>query len=114
MRNDDDVAQVKLGSLRTFHEYQYTATSSAGALTIDKNNAQVQYVDVTENITSINHNNESKSMTSETSNEVPKTDIVESAKTVEAPKVEVAPVVEAPVKKPRKPRAKKITPKKAK
>lgn len=57
IRNDDGVAQVKLGSLRTYHEYQYTATSSAGALTIDKTNAQIQYVNVTEDITAITLSN---------------------------------------------------------
>jgi hypothetical protein len=57
LRNDDDLAQNKIGSLRTFHEFQYTASISSGALAIDKNNAQVQYVDVTENITSITLSN---------------------------------------------------------
>jgi hypothetical protein len=57
LRCDDDLAQTKLGSLRTFHEFQYTAASSSGTLTIDKNNAQVQYVDVTEAITSITLSN---------------------------------------------------------
>jgi hypothetical protein len=46
-----------LGSLRTFHEFRYNAAISSGALTIDKNNAQVQYVDVTEDITSITLSN---------------------------------------------------------
>jgi hypothetical protein len=46
-----------LGSLRTFHEYRYDAAIASGALTIDKNNAQVQYVDVTEAITSITLSN---------------------------------------------------------
>ena len=57
LRNDDDVAQCKLGSLRLFNEFRNTATISSGAVTIDKNNGQVQYVDVTENITSITFSN---------------------------------------------------------
>jgi len=57
LRNDDNAAQVKLGSLRTFHEFRYDAAISSGALTINKNNAQVQYVDVTEAITSITLSN---------------------------------------------------------
>lgn len=57
LRNDDNAAQNKLGSLRTFHEYAYVNTISSGALTISKSNAQVQYVDVTEAITSITLSN---------------------------------------------------------
>jgi hypothetical protein len=57
LRNDDDIAQIKLGSLRTFHEYRYVATSSSGSLTIDKANAQVQSVALTENITSVTFSN---------------------------------------------------------
>jgi len=57
LRNDDDVAQCKLGSLRLFNEFRNTATISSGAVTIDKNNGQVQYVDVTEAITSITFSN---------------------------------------------------------
>lgn len=50
LRNDDDVAQNKLGSLRTYHEYQYTLATS-GTVNIDKNNAQVQYLNPTGNVT---------------------------------------------------------------
>ena len=57
LRNDDDLAQNKLGSLRTFHEYRYDNSSSSGTLTVDKNNGQVQYISVTENITTVNFSN---------------------------------------------------------
>jgi hypothetical protein len=57
IRNDDDVSQVKLGSLRLFHEFQYALTSSAGALTVDKNNGQVQFLTVSEAITSVSFSN---------------------------------------------------------
>jgi hypothetical protein len=57
LRNDDDIAQNKLGSLRTFHEFQFTDTISSGVLTINKTDGQVQYVDVTEDITSITLSN---------------------------------------------------------
>jgi hypothetical protein len=53
LRCDDDIAQNKLGSLRTFHEFQFTDTISSGVLTINKTDGQVQYVDVTEAITSV-------------------------------------------------------------
>lgn len=49
-RNDDDVAQVKLGSLRAYHEYQYS-TATSGTVNIDKNNAQIQYIAPTANVT---------------------------------------------------------------
>jgi len=57
LRNDDPVAQAQLGSLRTFHEYRYDTAAVAGALTINKLNAQVQYVPVTAAITSITFSN---------------------------------------------------------
>jgi hypothetical protein len=57
IRNDDDVSQVKLGSLRLFHEFQFALTSSGGALTVDKNNGQVQFLTVSENITSVSFSN---------------------------------------------------------
>lgn len=50
LRNDDDVAQVKLGSLRSYHEYQY-ATATSGTVNIDKTNSQVQFIAPTGNIT---------------------------------------------------------------
>lgn len=49
-RNDDPFAQVQLGSLRTFHEYQHT-TGTSGTVAIDKNNGQVQYIAPTANVT---------------------------------------------------------------
>ena len=55
--NDDDVAQVQLGSLRSFHEYRQDETISSGAVTIDANAGQVQYIDVTEDITSVTFSN---------------------------------------------------------
>jgi hypothetical protein len=50
LRNDDDVAQVKLGSLRSYNEFQY-ATATSGTVNIDKTNAQVQFVAPTANVT---------------------------------------------------------------
>lgn len=50
LRVDDDVAQVKLGSLRYYHQFQY-ATATSGTVNIDKNNAQVQYLAPTANVT---------------------------------------------------------------
>jgi len=55
--NDDDVAQMKLGSVRQFHEYQYALSSSAGALTVSKTNGQVQFLSVSEAITSVTFSN---------------------------------------------------------
>jgi hypothetical protein len=49
-RNDDLVAQVQLGSLRNYHEYQYS-TATSGTVNIDKNNAQIQYIAPTANVT---------------------------------------------------------------
>jgi hypothetical protein len=57
LRNDDDLAQNKLGSLRTFHEYRYDNSSSSGTLTVNKNNGQVQYVSVTEDISTVSFSN---------------------------------------------------------
>lgn len=53
LNNLDDVAQCRLGSLRRFTEFRHTVAIASGAITIDKTQAQVQYVDVTENITSV-------------------------------------------------------------
>lgn len=50
LRNDDDVAQAKLGSLRSYHEYQYT-TATSGTVNIDKTNSQVQFIAPTANVT---------------------------------------------------------------
>ena len=49
-KNDDDVAQTKLGSLRSYHEYQYS-TATSGTVNINKTNAQVQYIAPTANVT---------------------------------------------------------------
>jgi hypothetical protein len=57
LRNDDDVAQNKLGSLRTFHEYRYDNSSSSGTLTVNKNNGQVQYITVSEDISTVTFSN---------------------------------------------------------
>jgi hypothetical protein len=50
LRNDDDVAQVKLGSLRNYHEFQFS-TATTGTVNIDKNNAQIQLIAPTANVT---------------------------------------------------------------
>jgi hypothetical protein len=55
--NEDDVAQVRLGSLRRYTEYRANITSSGGNLTVDKNTAQVQYLTPTENVTAVNFTN---------------------------------------------------------
>jgi hypothetical protein len=44
LRNDDNAAQVRLGSLRRYHEFNYTSNSTSGNITIDKNNSQVQTI----------------------------------------------------------------------
>ena len=49
-RNDDPVAQIKLGSLRTYHEFQFS-TATTGTVNIDKTNAQVQFLNPTANVT---------------------------------------------------------------
>ena len=50
LRNDDTVAQVQLGSLRSYNEFQY-ATATSGTVNIDKLNAQVQFIAPTANVT---------------------------------------------------------------
>jgi hypothetical protein len=50
IRNDDAVAQTQLGSLRSYNEFRYD-TATSGSITIDKNNAQVQYIAPTANVT---------------------------------------------------------------
>jgi hypothetical protein len=57
LRNDDNLAQNKLGSLRLFNEYQYDNSSSAGTLTVNKNNGQVQSVVLSEDITTVTFSN---------------------------------------------------------
>jgi len=55
--NEDDVAQVRLGSLRRYTEYRANITSSSGTLTVDKNTAQIQNLVPTEAITTVNFAN---------------------------------------------------------
>jgi hypothetical protein len=55
--NNDNLAQNRMGSLRSMHSYNYVATSSAGALTVDKTNGQVQSITLTEAITSVTFSN---------------------------------------------------------
>lgn len=50
LMNEDDLAQNQLGSLRRYHEFQY-ATATSGTVNIDKNNAQVQFIAPTANVT---------------------------------------------------------------
>ena len=49
-KNDDTVAQVQLGSLRSYNEFQYS-TATTGTVNIDKTNAQVQFLNPTANVT---------------------------------------------------------------
>jgi hypothetical protein len=56
-RSDDTLAKAQLGSLSSFNEYTANVTSSAGAVTVNKNNGQVQQIYPTENITSITFSN---------------------------------------------------------
>jgi hypothetical protein len=48
--NADTVAQIQLGSLRSYNEFQYS-TATSGTVNIDKLNAQVQYITPTANVT---------------------------------------------------------------
>jgi len=50
LKNDDAVAQTQLGSLRSYNEFRYD-TATTGNITLDKNNAQVQYIAPTANVT---------------------------------------------------------------
>jgi filamentous hemagglutinin len=56
-RNDDDLAQVKLGRLSSFNELRYTSATTSGSLTIDKSNGQVQEVVLTGAVTSVAFSN---------------------------------------------------------
>jgi len=49
-KNDDNVAQVQLGSLRSYNEFQYS-TATTGTVNIDKTNAQIQFIAPTANVT---------------------------------------------------------------
>jgi len=51
LKNDDNAAQVRLGSLRRYHEFNYTSNSTSGNITINKNNSQVQTIVPTGEIT---------------------------------------------------------------
>jgi hypothetical protein len=57
IRNDDDAAQVKLGSLRTYHEFLGTPTATSGAVTLSPSSGspagQVLKTVPTGNITSV-------------------------------------------------------------
>jgi hypothetical protein len=50
LKNDDAVAQTQLGSLRSYNEFRYD-TATSGTISIDKTNAQVQYIAPTANVT---------------------------------------------------------------
>jgi hypothetical protein len=56
-RSDDTLAKAQLGSLSSFNEFTGNITSSAGSLTIDKSNGQVQQIYPTENITAVTFSN---------------------------------------------------------
>ena len=55
--NEDNLAQVRLGSVREEHYYSYGLTPTTGSVTIDKSNGQWQYVNPTGNITSVAFSN---------------------------------------------------------
>jgi len=56
LKNDDAVAQTQLGTLRSYNEFRYD-TATSGSIAIDKNNAQVQYIAPTANVTITGYNN---------------------------------------------------------
>jgi hypothetical protein len=56
-RNDDDLARTRLGTLERMHYLNANVTSSGGAVTIDKNNGQVQQIYLTEAITNATFTN---------------------------------------------------------
>jgi hypothetical protein len=57
LKNDDDVAINKMGSLKQYHEFNYTGSSTSGSVTIDKTNGQVQQITPTGNITVSGYSN---------------------------------------------------------
>ena len=57
LRGDDNLAQSSLASISLYHEYRAALTSSAGAITVNKNNGQVQYLETTEAVTSVTFSN---------------------------------------------------------
>jgi hypothetical protein len=56
-KNDDDAAQVQLGSMRSYTEFNAVSATTTGALTINKTAGQVQQVNLTGNISSITYSN---------------------------------------------------------
>jgi hypothetical protein len=54
--NEDDVAQIQLGSLRRYHEFE-SATATSGSFAIDKNTAQVHNIVPTGNCTITGYSN---------------------------------------------------------
>jgi hypothetical protein len=75
LKNEDTLAQCQLGSLRLFTEYRNTVTSSAGAVTVNKSNGQVQYLLLTEAVTAFTFSNFIVSATvTGSSNGITKTD----------------------------------------
>jgi hypothetical protein len=56
-KNDDDVAQVQLGSMRSYTEFNAVSATTTGALTISKTAGQVQQVNLTGNISGITYSN---------------------------------------------------------
>jgi hypothetical protein len=54
--NADDLAQIQLGSLRRYHEFE-TATATSGSFAIDKNTAQVHNIAPTGNCTITGYSN---------------------------------------------------------
>ena len=57
LRNDDDVAQCKLGSMRSYTDYNFVHGTTSGSLTISKTDSQVQQVNLAGNITSVAFSN---------------------------------------------------------
>lgn len=55
--NDDAVAQTRLGTLRYYNEFKFVHGTTSGDLTINKEDAQVQQVDLAGSITSITFSN---------------------------------------------------------
>jgi hypothetical protein len=56
LMNEDDAAQVRLGSLRRYHEFE-SATATSGSFAIDKNTAQVHNIVPTGNCTITGYSN---------------------------------------------------------
>jgi hypothetical protein len=57
LRNEDDVAQNQMGSLRAYHEFNGVSSTTSGSLTINKANGQVQQVNLTGNVSSLAYSN---------------------------------------------------------